>query len=594
MRRPFLYALPVVAYLLAFAYFERWPGGILRADALGYYLHLPATFIHQDVGDYTRTLTAWRRYNQSDADPREDRYGLRPTANGRLLDKYPLGVALLESPFFAVAHLVCLCSGGHYAADGFSAPYTLLVGLASPLYALLGLFLLYRTLCVYFSRRIAGWTIAVIALATNLFYFAAINLGMSHPALFFGWSLLIYAAQRYRENPGRRMALLQGAALGIIAIGRPPELIAGLILLFWGSFPRAQAALTFAAFAALALLQLSYWKWVSGQWLLYSYTGEVFHWSKPQILNGLFSYQNGWLVYTPVMVLALAGLWPLRRRIPGAWLSIVLILPLHLYITYAWWCWQYINGFGSRPMVDLYPLLAFPLAALLEWVEPVRWLRLLTAALLLACTALNLHQSWQSAEGLLLSESNHKAFYWAILGQNRVTREAFVAYESKELQPWAPPQRLQVLGSDDMESDTSRPLVPEPHHNGRAALACQSEYCGIVRTPLPPDAAGHWLRAAIWAYVSQATYERRIDRVARLVVDFADAQGQSIKYRSISISSKIGNPENILYSCGKADTWGEAVFFSKIPQGAATVAVYAWNPNGQKITLDDLLVELYE
>ena len=88
--------------------------------------------------------------------------------------------------------------------------------------------------------------------------------------------------------------------------------------------------------------------------------------------------------------------------------------------------------------------------------------------------------------------------------------------------------------------------------------------------------------------------ERRIDKMARLVVDIGDASGRSLKYAGITIPSKIDNPENILWSGGKADTWGEAILFVRIPGEARTVSVYTWSPNGQKIVLDDLVVELYE
>lgn len=596
-----LFSILAGLYLLAFFRFDTWPTSVLRADALGYYLHLPAGFIHRDLGDYSKSLSTWRLYNSIDPDPREDQYGLRTGPNGQRMNKYPLGVALLESPFFAVAHLYCTVSGGGYAADGFSRPYVLLIGLSSLFYALLGLWLLFRALRVHFSEKIAGSTVAIVALGTNLYYFATVNVGMAHPALFFGFALLIDGVQRWQQRPGARRAAQVGLALGLIVIARPPELIAVLIPVLWGApfllFRRLDRASFWAAsgtFGALLLLQMAYWKSTSGQWLIYSYVGEAFHWTNPQISNGLLSYQNGWLVYTPVMLLAIVGLFFLKKRAPDAFWPLVAILPLHVYIIYAWWCWQYINGFGSRPMLDIYPLLAFSMAAFLDWGSAKVYGRWILGAFVIGCIALNLHQSWQRATGLLLSESNHEAFYWGMLGQNKVTRAAFIAYESKELQPRGQLRLLKTLGADNMENDTASAIVREPHHGGTAAFYCQSEFCRTVRVPLPEAYTGKWLKASVWAYVKKADYERRIDQVARLVVDIGDAAGKSLKYTSISIPSKIDNPDNILWSGGKADTWGEANLFIRIPSGAAAVSVYTWSPNGQKIVLDDVLVEVYE
>ena len=104
MRRQLLFPILAGFYLLFFFRFDGWPTNVLRADALGYYLHLPASFIHRDVGDYTKSLSVWRQYNQADPHPFEDQYGLRPSPNGRRVNKYPLGAAILESPFFAAAH----------------------------------------------------------------------------------------------------------------------------------------------------------------------------------------------------------------------------------------------------------------------------------------------------------------------------------------------------------------------------------------------------------------------------------------------------------------------------------------------------------
>lgn len=608
-----------LVWLAAFCHFDQWRTVILRSDSWGYYLHLPATWVYHDVGNYDRSIAAWRQYNPTDPDPKADRYGLRPTPTGALAIKYPVGVALLESPFFALAQVCCQLTG-RYPADGFSLPYLLLAGLSTLFYALLGLILLYRLLRAYFSSGVVQLTIATLALATNLFFFSTYTVGMAHPCAFFLLALLLRAVDRWYRAPGYRDAVWIGAALGLLAATRAPDVVAGVgIVAFWGlctprtggsSQPngvagraqvfwqkRKQLAVAVATGAAAFAPQLLYWKTVSGQWLYYGYQGEKFHWTAPEISNGLFSFQNGWLVYTPVMVLALAGIFWLRRHAAAAFWPLALVLPPYLYITYSWWCWQYINGFGSRPMVDLYPLLAFPLAALVAEALARTWSRLVLGGLLVFCTGLNLFQTVQIDRLVLVSEQGNRAYYQAIFGQWQGSAAAFAAYETGEIQPDSSRfKSIKTLILNPMEDSTDEGYTREIRRNGQFGYRCSGEFCqtGVVATDTADLQPGDWLRASVSAFVRPGEAERRIDNLAKLVVEINSKQRPSYKNKGITISSRIGNPTHILWHGGEAGQWGRAAFFLRVPpdyQPGGVLKVYVWNAHGQRIYLDDLRLE---
>jgi hypothetical protein len=178
-----LLTLVAAIYLIALSTFSRQRNTIDGSDSWGYYVHLPALFLYHDTGEYTKTFDAWRKNYPNRADPREDAYGVRPTATGKLAVKYPIGVALLESPFFLAAHAYCSISG-NYPADGFSLPYGWAVSLSSVFYAVLGLFFLYKNLRFSFSDRNSLLTVGAIGLASNLYFFSSFTLGMSHPVAF--------------------------------------------------------------------------------------------------------------------------------------------------------------------------------------------------------------------------------------------------------------------------------------------------------------------------------------------------------------------------------------------------------------------------
>jgi hypothetical protein len=107
-------------------------------------------------------------------------------------------------------------------------------------------------------------------------------------------------------------------------------------------------------FGVLALLvflpQLLYWHRQTGYWLFYSY-GEKgsFFFLRPRIADGLFSYRKGWLLYTPVMILALAGIPLLYKKYKLFFASVAVTFILAVYVMFSFWCWWYGGSFGCRP-----------------------------------------------------------------------------------------------------------------------------------------------------------------------------------------------------------------------------------------------------
>ncbi len=610
MKKTWFFGLILVLYTASFFTMGRWPTLPYGGDAWGYYAHLPSALIYQDIGTYDSTIAATAKYDPNMADPKADLYGLRETPLGKYIIKYPVGVPLLEVPFFGIAHVWANNSSGQYDPDGFSRPYMLLAGLGAIFYVVLGLLLLWQILARYFPTTTVVAVTLIVAFATNLYYFSVYNNVMSHPFLFFLHAALIWTTIRFWEQPGGLRAAAVGLAAAMIAITRTQEVIAAIIPVVWGltNWTSVQERARFIALrwkwfavAALAFFvalfpQLLYWKMVGGSWVYFSYQGESFDFRHPHIKGGLLDFRNGWLIYTPVMALALVGLLRLRRSIPAAWWPFWAFFPLHVFITYSWWCWMYINGFGSRPMVETYALLAFPLAAFWQWGEHHFFKKSLNWIALLFFIWLNIFQTWQLREGILWSENGNRAYYTAIFGTLHPDRNALIAYDSGERQPdTADLTLVRALAHLGFEDSTTVHHTAGPVFSGRYALQLAEEFNANVE--MSGDTLdihpGDWLRLSVQGHVSGADKIWNRDMMATLTVEFADAENRPIKIRGIRISSKIGNPNNSIWDTGATDQWGEAAFFVKVPKNYrpdGRIKVYIWNPQKQKLVVDDLRV----
>ena len=286
------------------------------SDACGYYIYLPATFIYHDLGhmDFYPALDS--EYHHSLG----INYSLR-FVKGKTLDKYPVGVAIFELPFFLIANSYCRATL-QYKANGFTLPYQVGGMLGNIFWAIVGLFVLRRFLNRYFNDNITAITLLCIAFGTNLYVYATFIVGMSHVYSFFLFSwLLLLTDSWYRDPDSKLTTIMTGLVAGLIFIVRPVNIIALLVPLLWMVGSRAtlkarlmlfaghyrQVLLMCQAFCLVAFVQFSYWKLITGHWLVYSYDGERFDFLHPNIVNGLFSYRKGWFLYTPLALIGLSG-----------------------------------------------------------------------------------------------------------------------------------------------------------------------------------------------------------------------------------------------------------------------------------------------
>jgi hypothetical protein len=393
------------------------PLEVFDSDAGGYYVYLPSAFIYGDLG----RADSLNLLQSAQLAPKMRLIGLVPLPNGKFISKYPLGVALADVPWFLGAHAYARLTGK--PADGLSRPYQQAIMLAGLVHALLGLWVVRKLLRRYFDDGTTAWALAGIALGTNYFAYATYNSSLAHAPLFLWQAALLYCTARWYEDVRPRDAWGLGLFLGLAVLTRPTEILFGLVPLAWGLTSRAAVQQRLALwrrhagplvaaggiFLAVVSLQLWFWHAVSGHWVLYTYTGERFDFAHPHLLEGLFSFKKGWLLYTPLAGVALLGTWALRGRLRAAVPAIVVLVPVLVYVTFSWEQWWYGGGFSARPLVSLYPLLALPLAALLA--RPGRW-QLVVRTVVALLTVLSMWQTYQYAAGIIHYENNTAELYF--------------------------------------------------------------------------------------------------------------------------------------------------------------------------------------
>ncbi|TXB62842.1 hypothetical protein [Phaeodactylibacter luteus] len=592
-----LIAFIALFYLCGHFWLGRWQTALFYGDSNSYYLHTLSLLHYQDVGDYSKTIGSLLQAHPGAADPREDKYGVRQTPTGRYYIKYTLGAPLMEAPFYFLGH--CWASlSGHYPADGWSRPYILAVSLSTWFYLMAGFYLLAGLLLRYFPPWAVGLTILTLALGTNLFFHST-YLTMAHGFLFFDYCVLLALSERFYRKPGPGSALLIGAVVGLIALTRAPEVISLLIPLLWGVSSQAQfrerlqfftAHWHYLGLAAIGLLlafspQLAYWQYVSGEWLFNPYQGEGFNFLKPRIHKGWFDFANGWLIYTPVMALSLPGLYLLRRFAPGAILPVALFVFLQAYIHYSYYAWTYFPGLGSRPMVEAYAGLSFGLAALLSLGFRRKATAIPLAVFLLACTGLNLFQTWQMQKGIIWSERGNAAFYLETFGATGPSRNALIAYDLKEVQP-----------DTNRLAFQQRLLAHAFPNSTKEWVAPSGEYDLAPGIPLPQQAAGQWLKITLDARIAPGDEVWNRDLTAVLFLFYENEKGHRKKGRHFRISSHLGNEDFNIWSAGKPGPWQEVSFFIRIPRKAAPgweMQLVLNNSHNQKLRLRQLAVDWY-
>lgn len=383
---------------------RRWPIDVfdyhatIFSDKAGYYIYLPAAFkYHFD----TERMPAKLDKNLGDG------FVINHESK-KIITKYPCGVALLQMPFYLPVYL--LAKPFNYGSEGFSPIYQKTIDICGVVYLILGLVFLWKFLAFYFNDKIIFLSLLYLYCCTNLLYFGTYEAGMSHVFSFFVVNMFLFYWKKSSVEGviSVQRWVLFSACITLIWLIRPVNLLfipfvlmldASSVKLVSGFIKENLSAKKIVVSLTVVFLfaspQLAYNMYAYGNLIADSYRNEGFdNLYSPKIAEVLFAARNGFFIYNPLYLLAIAGMFVMMLHKNRNGLVLLGLFSAITFVYAGWWSWELGCSLGHRGYVDFYGLLVIPFAVVAErmWRKPAP--RAALISLLTVFAAYNLKFYW--------------------------------------------------------------------------------------------------------------------------------------------------------------------------------------------------------
>lgn len=348
----------------------RFSGFLIRSDGIGYYAYLRSFIFDRDINHYNE----FAYFNSMPQ--------IRPS--GLMYNQFTIGPAFLWLPFYLCAHLITLAIrhlGVYIEADGYSLLYQASVCIGTIIYISAGLFLAYRICRRYFSESLSLISVLAIWLASNAIYYTIIEPSMSQGVQLFTVSLFIYIWHPPRRRTYKDWVFM-GISLGLMVLVHWQSLIFLSLVVVEAAWSivnnvdkkrtailqRHLRGLMVACIIAFVIYipQLLVWKIMFGAFVLNPRGTGQLNLSNPRLLSYLFSPGCSLFTWTPVILLAIFGFIPLRKRDREVtvcfWVAV--LLQWYFYSCACYW----MGSYGARHFVSSVPLFIVGIAAFFDLI----------------------------------------------------------------------------------------------------------------------------------------------------------------------------------------------------------------------------------
>jgi hypothetical protein len=360
----------------------------VRGDGVGYYAYLRSMLIDRDLNFENDYLAGNQSFVMSRVDAQGHLLPKMYTKTGRVENHFTVGPAILWAPVLTTVHLgVVLLDhfGANIAADGYSRPYLLAMSLTTASYGFLALFLAFRMARKYFEQQSAFLATVGIWLASSLPVYMYFSPSWSHAFSAFSVSSFLW----YWDRTKLRRTLGQWGVLGLFAGLMGNVYYPNAILLIFPALEiayllwtgqrdpdqqvmplgkLASGSAVFGAVFAVSLLPTFVTRQIIyGNPFATGYPAiQTWNWTSPVFLRVLFSSDHGMWSWTPILFLAVIGLFFLAKRNALLGTGSILTFLAYYYFIASYPDWDGLSSYGNRFFLSLTPVFILGLAALLS------------------------------------------------------------------------------------------------------------------------------------------------------------------------------------------------------------------------------------
>lgn len=292
-----------------------------------------------------------------------------------------------------------------------------------------------------------------------------------------------------------------------------------------------------------------------GEAPFYEYlSGGGFAFYPKNIFLILFSAQNGWVIYSPLVIFAFAGFWFLAEKSKEIFLSALLCTLGSLFFAASDPVIYFPDQFGYPGMAAIYGVLALPLAALIERALSkggiFKILLFIIAGMLIL---LNVFQTWKFSKPLKIS--NNSTTLLRLDFENPIS-----------------------------ESDNSRTM--QHAHTGKYGfcLGDPVNFSPGLRMPIakPDSNSQQWISVAGFFYFNCTSKSNKV-----MLVISGNHEGRAFKYRITDLSDTRFYPGR----------WNQVKMNYRLPDPLSPedlLQVYFWNYGSEKCFLDDVVIRMHK
>lgn len=548
-------------------------------DVFGYYLPLQATFIEGDMMLDDRT---WVEELNAKHQVSGTLYQISSTPDGKPMYFFFLGMSMMYSIFFFAGHFSAGLLG--YPQNGLSEPYFYALIIGCLIYAIIGLYYLRKILLRFFPDYLVSILLLICVIGTNFINHMTLKNLETVNVLFMFVAIVIWNTIRWYEDYKLKNMLAIGVSIVLMALIKPSEVLIAMLPFLWGilSFEdvkqrisvlwkyKFQLVITVGVVMLIAAPQIMYWYAKTGEFFYDSYKnpGVGLDVTSPYLYESLIGFRKGWLIYTPVMILALLGFIVIFREQRKLFLGLFIPFVVAYYIIASWTEYWYGASFSNRPVISQYPILLIAMGFFFHWIAKKQvGVKIGVSLLVSFFIFLNLFQWWQYRNYILDATRMTKEYYWAIFMKTSVSEE------------------------DRKLLSLNRSYSPE----GANALVNPQDYKTKIllsNFQMPKDSLE-------FMYTKEFPYKTLTKKdhcYVRFQMDYR-VTGEKPTYLTVTIDRENGNYGAYYYDFKSSNEWQhlDTLYLTpEIRNNNDVLKFFIWNPNIQSFEAKNITVEILE